>query len=259
MSAPSRALFNPMDLTGRTILVTGATSGLGRATALYLSRLGARLYITGRDRARLDETRAALCGDAHVAEPLDFSDLDAIEPWVSALTADHGPLDGAVHFAGQIAVVPVKAMATARIEDVVRINLSSAFVLARAFRKRRAHRPGAGLIFISSVAARKGMKGQSLYGATKGALISATKALSIEFVADDIRVNCIAPALVPTEGVDASNRAVDAAHAQALADAIPLGLGTPDDVAGAAAYLLADTGRWITGTILTPDGGLGAI
>lgn len=254
----SGAVFNPLDLTGRTILVTGATSGLGRAACLYLSRLGARVIASGRDPARLEETLARLEGEGHRGEAFDFSDLPAIEPWLSALTADEGPLDGAAHFAGQIAVVPVKALSVERIEEIVRINLSSALLLAKGLRKKKAHTENAGLVLVSSIAGLKGLKGQTLYSATKGGLISAARCLALECAGDRLRVNCIAPGIVMTEGVEASNRAVDQDQQAALEATHPLGYGTTDDVSGAVAYLLADTGRWITGAVLAADGGIGA-
>ncbi|MGF1456754.1 MAG: SDR family NAD(P)-dependent oxidoreductase [Alphaproteobacteria bacterium] len=252
------ASFNPLDLTGRTILVTGATSGLGRAAALYLSRLGARILATGRDGARLDGTLAALEGAGHRGEVFDFADLSGIESWMAALTADEGPLDGAVHFAGQIAVAPVKALTAERVEAVIRINLSSALLLAKAFRKKKAHTENAGLVLVSSVAGLKGLKGQTLYSATKGGLISAARCLAVECAPDGLRVNCLAPGMVVTEGVEASNRSGDPGHMTMIEEAHPLGFGRPDDVSAAAAFLLADTGRWITGAVLAPDGGIGA-
>lgn len=92
--------FNPMSLTGRTILVTGATSGIGKATAIYLSKLGARVVASGRNQERLDETLVALEGEGHIGRLFDLADLDAIVPWLKALCAEIGPLNGIAHCAG---------------------------------------------------------------------------------------------------------------------------------------------------------------
>lgn len=249
------AAFNPMDLTGRTLLVTGASSGIGKATAIYLSRLGARLIICGRDEGRLQETFAALEGGGHLIRAFDLSQLDQIVPWLKGICAEVGPLHGLAHCAGVQATRPIQAINPAFVEDVLLQNLGASLMLAQAFRLKACHHPGASLVYVSSSAALKTAPGNVVYAASKGGIISMVKGLGVEMVRDQVRVNAVAPAMVDTPMSDQFRTVLSEENFQRVIDLHPLGLGRPDDVAGAIAFLLADTGRWITGSVLCVDGG----
>lgn len=249
-----RGPFNPLTLEGRTILVTGASSGIGRASAVYLSRLGARIIASGRDAERLTETLDQLEGEGHVGRTCDLSQLDGIVPWMKALCADHGPLDGLAHCAGIQSMRPLQAVNLGYVHDVINANLNAALVLAQAFRLKACHSAGASLVFVASTAGIKAAPGNTVYSASKGGLIAATKSLGLELLRDGIRVNAVAPALVDTP-IAQNYRAITEDGYQKLVDLQPLGIGHPDDVAAAIAFLMADTSRWITGTILNVDGG----
>ena len=247
--------FNPMNLEGRTILVTGATSGIGRATAVYLSRLGARVIASGRHQERLDAVLAEMEGTDHLGRIFDLADLDAIAPWLKALCAEVGPLNGIAHCAGVQATRPIQAVKPDFVMDVLTQNLGAALMLAQGFRLKACHGDPASLVYVSSSAALKTAPGNVVYAASKGGIVSAVRGLGVELVRDGVRVNAVAPAMVDTPMSDQFRAILSEENFQRVVDMHPLGLGRPDDVAAAIAFLLADTSRWITGSILTVDGG----
>lgn len=242
-----------MDLSGRTILVTGGSSGIGRETALLLSQLNARVVLAARSADRLQQALKALEGEGHQAEALDVNDLDGIPGWIKNLTAKFGPLDGVVHSAGLYELTPLRALTAAKIDEILRVNLNAALMLAKGLRQKGCHAAAASLVLISSVAGLRGHAGLSVYAASKAALPGVTQSLAMELVRDGIRVNCVAPGLVATEmGGQVEQQTTDAAQVES---AHPLGIGRARDVANGIAFLLSDAARWITGTTLTIDGG----
>lgn len=252
-------MTNPMDMTGRTVLVTGASSGIGRATAILLSQLGARVVLVARDRARLDETLSQTEGTGHLVFELDLVDADAIPPWIQTVVAQTGPLDGLVHSAGNQITVPLRVMDSRLFDKHMQINVHAAGLLIRGFQQTGCFNPvGSSIVLLASTAALAGVPGNSVYAASKGAVISLARALAMELVPKKIRVNCVAPALVRTEMFERYRQSVSEEQRQRYETVHPLGLGEPVDVANAILFLLAGTGRWITGTTLVVDGGLTA-
>lgn len=246
---------NPMDLTGRVMLVTGASAGIGRATAVLLSRLGARVVVNGRDLDRLNETIDRLTGEGHGVAAFDLSDLDAVPGWMKAQAAIHGPFDGVAHCAGVQTLRPVRIFSAAFFDEVMRANLGSALALARGLRQKGCHAERAALALISSTAATAASPGNVVYAASKGGVIAATKGLAVELLNDGIRVNCVVPSIVETELIERGKQKLTAEQYEHLRALQPLGFGHPDDIAHMLAYLLADTSRWMTGSIVTVDGG----
>lgn len=246
---------SPFDLSGRRVLVTGASSGIGRATAVVLAGLGVRVLASARDAERLGATVASLAGEGHHAAPLDLSDADAIPAWIKAETAERGPLDGAVHCAGLQIGKPIRSLDAAFFDRMTRINLLSGLMIAKGFRQRGCN-PGRGsMVMVSSLAAMVGQPSNVVYAATKGGLNSAVRGLAIEFIRDRIRVNALAPAMVETEMAERFRSTVTDEQHAAIVAAHPMGFGKPEDVAHAAAFLLSDAARWITGVVLPLDGG----
>jgi 3-oxoacyl-[acyl-carrier protein] reductase len=247
-----------MDLTGSTVLVTGASGGIGREAAVLLSCLNARLVLTGRNRERLEETRALLAGQEHRIEAFDLAEIERIPQWVRALAAETGPLRGLVHAAGRQITSPIRFVAPQAAEDLFRTNVHSALMLARGFCQKDCHAPESSLVFISSAMGLVGKRDLSVYSASKAALIGMARSLAVELAPERIRVNCIAPAFVQTGMLDQLRDFLPPAQFEAVEKAHPLGFGTARDVANAIAFLVADTGRWITGTTLVVDGGYSA-
>jgi NAD(P)-dependent dehydrogenase (short-subunit alcohol dehydrogenase family) len=247
---------NPMELTGRTILVTGASSGIGRCTAVLLSELGARVVLVARTESKLREAAGLLEGAGHRIEPFDLSNLEAIPDWISDVVKKTGPLSGLVHSAGIAPLSPLRTMTLNNLNEVMRINFQAAVWLTQAFSRRQSHGPESSIVLVSSVAGLCGTPARSAYSASKGALLSFARSAALELVKTGIRVNCVAPALVQTDIYDVSANALSPEQMETLVRTTqPLGLGTPLDVAHAIAFLLAGSSRWITGSVMAVDGG----
>jgi len=223
------------DLESKTFLVTGASSGIGRAVAVALGAQKARVIATGRDQERLDETLAQVGGDS-MALPCDLRSPAARAELVEALPA----LDGICHAAGIIDPFPIRFLDQARFEKIFAINATAPILLTSALLGRKKLKADASIVFISSAASSHGMKGGSLYSATKAALEAFSRAIVLEHATQRIRSNCLKPAMVRTPLYE---RAAELWIMDGLAKAEarqPLGLGTPEDVASAT--LIMDGG-----------------
>lgn len=249
---------NPLDLSGRTILVTGGSSGIGRETAVVLSELGARVIVTGRRKEQLEATLASLVQGEHAIEAFDLAELDAIPGWVSGLARRYGPFQGLVHAAGFRKTAGLRGLSVDVLHQTFRVNLDSAFMLAKGFRQKGCCTAPSSMVFLSSASAIVGVAATSAYAASKAALIGLTRSLAIELAREGIRVNCIAPGMVQSEMTDQIRQALTDEQFSAIVAQHPLGLGTTWDVASAAAYLVSEAARWMTGQTLVLDGGLSA-
>jgi NAD(P)-dependent dehydrogenase (short-subunit alcohol dehydrogenase family) len=248
-------MLNPLDMAGRTILVTGASSGIGRETAILLSQLGGRIVLVGRDRPKLEATHSSLEGSGHRVEPQDLCALDDIPDWLKRVTSETGPLSGLAHCAGLQFTLPVHQVTAAQVGKIMEINLTAAIMLAKGLRQKTVHATTGSLVLVSSIMGLVGAVGLSVYSSTKSALIGLSKSLALELAQDGLRVNCVAPGFVDTAMFQSMKNLLGADQIAAIESAHPLGIGQPRDVAHAIAFLLADTGRWITGSTLVVDGG----
>lgn len=245
-----------MDLTGRRFLVTGAASGIGRATSVLLSRLGAQVACIDINAGLLDGTRALLAGEGHALEVRDLKDLDGIADWVGALAGSFGCLHGFVHAAGVSAPWPLKGVSVKGWREVFLINTEAALSLAKAFQGRKVYAGDHGsIVFISSVMGQVGTPAGAVYSMSKGALDGMARSLAMELSPKKIRVNCVAPAFVKTPMFENTAKLWDESQYSRVEALHPLGYGQPEDIANAAAFLLSDAARWITGTVLVVDGG----
>jgi NAD(P)-dependent dehydrogenase (short-subunit alcohol dehydrogenase family) len=246
-----------LNLSGKTILVTGASSGIGRQCAIACSEVGATVIMTGRNKERLNETLTAMQDPGrHISFPLDLLNYDQIEPMVAEATGRSGKIHGAVHCAGISTTLPLRVTSTKKMEEFFRTNAIAAVYLTRILTKKAyIAENGASIIFIASVMATVGEVGKTLYAMTKGALLAASKSLALELAPQKIRVNCVSPGVVITPMSQSSFYSQNEDSLNQVKSRHPLGLGLPEDVAGACVFLLSDAARWITGVDLPVDGG----
>jgi NAD(P)-dependent dehydrogenase (short-subunit alcohol dehydrogenase family) len=241
---------HPFQLHGKTVLVTGASSGIGRAVAIECARVGARLVISGRSQERLDETMAmmkAVSKADHLACTADVTDAAQLAQLVQAA----GEVDGVVHAAGISSVAPMRMLRQGALQNTLDNNLLAPMLLTQQLMYKKSLRNGASLVFLSSIAAHTATLGLSPYAASKAALEGMIRPLALELAPRGMRANALAPGIVDTPMV---NRDDDLMETQRKL--YPLGLGKPEDVAYAAIYLLSDASRKVTGTRLHLDGGI---
>ncbi|WP_455637915.1 SDR family NAD(P)-dependent oxidoreductase [Parabacteroides sp.] len=251
LNVPHIDMYNPFTLEGKTILVTGASSGIGRSIAIECSRMGAKVIITARNRERLSETLEQMEGSDNVVISADLSKEEEIIRLVSELPV----LNGIVHNAGVSNRVISKAIKESDIDYVMKPNLYGPILLQRHIMKQKKIAKEGSVVFIASRASFSPSVGNGLYAATKGALIAYAKVLGLEVAPQKIRVNSICPAMVWTELVekDASMMGVNYNEIQIE---YPLKrYGKPEDVAYLSIYLLSNASSWMTGSCIDITGG----
>jgi NAD(P)-dependent dehydrogenase (short-subunit alcohol dehydrogenase family) len=246
---------DPFRLDGKRILITGGSSGIGRACAIEMSRRGAHLLLAARNVQLLQESISLLHGTGHAISPIDLtSDID-LAAWMRDQALQYGPFDALVHSAGITKTLPIRAVDMAHYRNMMAVNLDAAYFLSKGFRMKNVSTANASLVFMGSISGQIGQAGLSSYCATKGALVALAKSLAIEFAHENIRVNVIAPGMIETPLLEAERQNLPEGRLQELINQHPLGLGRVEDVAYAATYLCSDASRWITGTTLVVDGG----
>ena len=243
-------MYNPFSLTDKTILVTGASSGIGKGVAEDVNRMGAKLILLARNEDRLKQVHSSLEGYGHAWHSIDLCDTSKLCEFVNQVE----PLDGVVLCAGIIKTMPVKNITEEAMDVIFKTNILSNIQLVSLLLKKKKLKPGASVVMISSVSTFNVKVGNSLYSATKGAMNSFAKAMALEVAKQKIRVNCIQPGFVPSSILGGG--AIDSDdYLKFYIERHPLGLGTPTDIANACIYLLSDAARWVTGSIFTVDGG----
>lgn len=242
--------IDPFSLKGKHILVTGASSGIGRQIALQCARMGAQVSITARSHERLQETLTQLGDKAQesiVADLSNDSDLDILTQAVS-------PLNGLVHAAGISQLVPFRMLHTKHLSDTLKSNTFAPVMLTQKLVMKRKLLPKASIVFIAAVASHTGPVASTAYAASKSALLGASRSIAEDLTKHGIRVNCIAPGYVQTPMLEALG--TGGANLQERIQWAPLGLGQPDDVAYATTFHLSDASRSINRSYFMVDGGI---
>lgn len=247
----------PFSLKGKLILVTGASSGIGRQCAITCSLMGASVVLLGRDRGRLDETLSSMeYTEKHLLCVVDLIDYDKVAEEIQKIVDEKGKISGLINCAGISTTLPLNAVSPLKMEQFLATNVIGAVNLTRqAIRASNFSDEGGSIVFISSVMGVVGENGKTLYSMTKGALIAAVKSMAVELAPRKIRVNALSPGVVETP---MSKNAIYSRNEESLKrieNLHPLGLGQPEDVANACVYMLSDASRWITGTNMIIDGG----
>jgi NAD(P)-dependent dehydrogenase (short-subunit alcohol dehydrogenase family) len=237
-------------LSGKKILVTGASSGIGRAIAIESSKQGATIIGTARNNNKLIETKEMLFDSDHIFFNADLSDEADLDKLVEGLPL----LDGIVLNAGMVKTVPVKYIKKSILDYMFNVNIQSSILLIQKLLKSKKINSGGSICFISSVATQKATTGNAMYIATKGAVNSFAKALALELAPKQIRVNAIMPGFVETNILEETG--ISEEQLEAHKKNYPIGrFGKPEDVAYLSIYLMSDESRWMTGSLIVIDGG----
>lgn len=244
-------MYNPYSLEGKTILVTGASSGIGRATAIECSKMGAKVVITARSQSRLKETLDSLEGEGHQMILCDLTNDDEVSTLVEVTPV----LDGLVCNAGINKLVPIRQLKEVDLTNIFAVNTFSPILLVQKLSKKKKIANDASLVFTSSISGiGAAAVGESMYIASKGAVSAFVKAAALEFAKKGIRVNAVCPGMVKTDMSDAYE--LNEGENEDLKN-YPLGrYANPEDIAWGIIYLLSNASSWVTGTNMVIDGGL---
>lgn len=247
-------MYNPFSLEGKTVLVTGASSGIGRGIAVECSKMGAKIVINGRNKERLQKTFDQLEGEGHIQIVADLSVQEDIE----RLANEVPELNGFVNSAGIPKICPVKRIDRQTLEEIMNVNAFGPILLTSQLLRKKKLQKKSSIVLIASISGVcMANTGEGPYAATKAALAGYTKTAAFELAAQGTRVNTICPGLVPTEILTLSNEMFSEDQLkETMYGRYPLKrVGTPEDIANGAIYLLSDASSWVTGINLVIDGG----
>ncbi|AUG56831.1 MAG TPA: SDR family oxidoreductase [Acetivibrio sp.] len=248
--------YDPIDIKGKRILVTGASSGIGRETSKLLSQLGALVVLVSRNEYNLENTKNMLDGTGHISVPFDLTNINGIVELVDGIVAKAGPMDGLVHCAGIDYTAPLKLTKYKNYSQLFDLNLFSFIELVKGFTKKDNYsKNGASIVAVSSVMGSIPAPGLTAYAASKAAMDNVVKTFALEFAPLNIRFNTVVAAYVNTEMFKRMSRMITEEQINVLMSKIPLGLGEPADIANPIVFLLSNAAKWITGTNMVVDGG----
>ena len=244
-------MANPFSLEGKTVIVTGASSGIGKATAILCAEMGAKVVALGRNEQRLAETMAQLQGEGHIMSAFDLNDEKAMDAAIAALSL----IDGVACCAGVANMTPFQFVAKEEMDRVFSANFFSPVMLVNKLLKAKKLQKGSSVVFVSSVDGPKVVHaGNSVYSASKSALVGMARNMAVDLVGKKIRVNSVLPGTTDTEMIRTAN--VTEEMLQETAKALPMKrFAVPQEIANAIVFLLSEASSYITGAELVVDGG----
>lgn len=248
-------MINPMNLSGKIILITGASDGIGKSTAILASQLGAKVVMVARNEEKLNEVINLLEGEGHKWYSYDLLKIDGIEKFVNKLVVENGAFDGFVHCAGISNMRPLKMTNYEFLHDMMLINLYSFIEIIRILSNKNNYNEGLSIVGMSSIASISGDKAKTAYCASKAGLDGAVRAMAKELGMKKIRINSIQAGFIKTDMFERFKERTGKDENHSQFDKYCLGLGEPIDVANAIVFLLSDCSRIITGTGLVVDSG----
>lgn len=247
-----------LNIKDRRYLVTGAASGIGRATALLLSEMGAKVLLVDIDEEKLRMVQSECENETDVLV-LDLTDDSAIKPSIKEKISTFGKLHGFVHCAGLPYIAPIKVVNAERTEKLYKLNTYAAIELAKVCSNKQIYAGEYGsFVLISSVYGLVGSAANVGYAMSKGAIVAITKSMAMELVSNGIRVNCVAPGFIKTPMAKKVDGMMDVSYDERLNALHPMGLGDVEDIANAILFLFSDMSKWMTGAVLNVDGGFTA-
>lgn len=250
-------MYNPLSVADKTIVVTGASSGIGRQCAVDLARAGANVILLGRDVDRLKET-ADICAigcSKVIWYSCDLQDYQKVSDVIDKAVLELGPINGLVYAAGVERTLPFNKLTEEDYLSIYRVNVVGGMNLIGILSKKKYRGDNAKYVMISSITSIIGRPGVAAYAASKGALTSAVRTLALELASKNITVNCISPGTILTPMMETILSGLSEEQIAERKSGFPLGLGTPEDISSTAMFLLSDGARWITGQNIIVDGG----
>lgn len=249
-------MYNIIDLRNKKILITGASSGIGRETAILCSKVGAKVILVARNEEKLKSVNLELEGEGHKYYTFDLSNVDEIESFIKKIKEENGALDGFVHSAGIGSTRPLKLLKPSVMREVMSINFFSFIEIVRNITKKNFYNEGMSIVGVSSISSKQGNQSKTAYCSSKAAMDGAIRCIAKEFSHNKIRVNTVCPAMINTElykqFLENSGESEDAKD---IINRQYLGVGEPIDVANMIAFLLSDAAKFITGSSVNLDGG----
>lgn len=250
---------NIISLVGKNILITGASSGIGRVCAIHASQLGATVILIGQNEERLKDTYQQMEPGNHIYIIQNIREFARIESMISDCVMKIGKISGFIHSAGIESTIPLQGLNNRIYDEMFSINVIAAFEIARIISKNKNIDPNGGsFVFISSVMARLGQLGKIAYCSSKSALVGGARAIALELSSKRIRVNCILPGIVRTEMTEKLFSTIPESSKEEIIRKHPLGIGQPRDISNLSMFLLSDMSPWITASEIVIDGGYSA-
>lgn len=247
-------MWNPFDFTGKRFVIAGATSGMGKATAIKLSQQGAEVCLIGRSQDKLNEVKKELSSDSCRCYVKDFSEPGGFQEIFDDIVADGKKIDGLVYCAGMAKILPVSMLSKKNMDESMTVNLYSFAEMVSVLSKKKYH-DKASVVGISSISSLYPQKCQGIYVATKCAMNGMVTSMAMELAEKGIRINTVLPSSTKTKMYDDAVEGKSEDEIQQIARKQVLGLLEPDDVADVILFLLSDASKMITGRSIYADAG----